>query len=1752
MAGGQETDVTKKSAVDPQLEVFVTDPEDDLEIGASDPLLGGAPPGRDSGLPVTAKIPTGDVRLRKNRVNDTDVGYDITALPALPPAGALATDGPAPAVSQDEISHWQAVIADYEREAKAIGNEPQAAALYVEIGRVWEEQLLKPRNAAMAYQRAFHLNARDPAVLHASRRLFTEVGNWGMVVQILQAEIDGTERAERKATLLSEKGAILEDKLRNAEEAQKAFRDALDVWAADPLAISALERLHLFRKEYDLLFQVYQHALEVASKLERRLPLLISAAQLAEDRLQDPTTAIAYFTEILELDRANAIALSALRRLTQQTGRWEEFVSVLTLSAESAQSPGEATEMLLSAARVQHERLHLTDRALLLLLKALEYSPEDLTVLREIESLYEQNQRFDEVVKVLKREVEVTSEARDRVPILFKLGSVLEDHVKLPEEAVPVFEEAVQLLPSYVPAKQALGRLYEKTARWQQLADLFEMEVRLEEDSSVKVTKLFKLADILDVRLGRPDDAIGKLHDILAMKPDYVPARKYLERLLQKREAWAELIALYEQELSLTDDRDQRVFLLDRVGLLAEEKLGDLARSAAAYQRILELVPGHLHAIRTLSRLATRQERWDEVLKLFDLEVDASEDQKEVVAILHRAGSVTEEKLQDPIGAVKLYEKALTLSPTYLPALGSLGRLYHQLGRWEDLIQMYRREIEVSKSTEQTVQLLFRMADVLVDRMKDDRRAGAVYEEILDNDRENLAALHALAEIHARDNDHEKLVEVLLRESATLKDPKDRADTLFKVAEICEDKLGRADRAAEAYQEALRLGHSHDAALRALFRIYSTEGMWSALGRALKSALDHAAEDSAKIAILVRSAEVAADKMGNLDGAAEFLEAALKIQPQNIAILSQLERVSIARRDWNRAIALGEALARCETDPRLYAARQIRIATMKETQLEPPQSGAEHYRLALELVPDHPIALRALEVAYRKGGAWEALAAFYQREAMVTADTARKTNLFARAADILEHRVRNDEPARKLYEEALAISPTFLPAIRGRRRIAERMNDGPVVLESIQREGEITADRERARELLFEAGQIHQDKFKNVQKAIEVYEQVLTRAPAHGGAFARLEAIYIEHKAWMPLLELLKRRAQAVESIDDQAKLYVAAAQIAQDRLSKPETAIELYREVLARERMHPIALVRLGPLLFAQADWDAAIDVFHKTLAVTKEPAVLLVAFKSLGIIYQEHRQDLVKCVQSFQAAIAASPTDTECLRRLAAVYKEAKDWSSSINVLLRLAEVEQNQDERVQTLLELALIYDTGAHDRPNAILANRKALELEPTNLMAIQRLSDLYEKQGDWQSLAEVTAAYVRTLGPDQKEKAAPLHLKMAEVFENKLRDDTRAINALRYALESQPDNKEALERLAGLYAKSPETFPHAVDMHRRLLRVDPFRIQSYHQMYQMFERRGERDKAFVVAEIIGFLRGAQQEEELFYDEHKSKVAPHAAGNLPPEDHERLVTHPMERGAMRAVMEILGVELTKAFPSDLTRYDLRKEDRHTQKSDLPLRKWADEIAAVLGAPPVFDLWLTKKHELGFFLENATPPALIIGAAVPRKAQEKDQRFQISRLIERLKGGHQLLDLLPNKEMEALTWAIVKMTEPGASVPTDPASLDAMMKRVEKSISSRGKRLLYDMRSQLVQLRIDFTKYRLAAVHTGYRAGLVMTNDIEIAVRNIAKEHPDIRPVFADAKGAAATIGKIPEVRELLAYAVSEEYFAARAKLGFSIQS
>lgn len=1681
---------------------------------------------------------------------------DADALPELPLPGPPLEQPPFARRDEPRVAFWKGQIRDYEREIEALGQDPRAATLALEVGRIYEEYLGRPRNAATSYQRAFTLDPKSPAVLHASRRLFTEVGNWGMVLEILGFEVQGATNPELEASLLAEKGLIQEEKLKDLDAARASFEAALEVWRAEPIAVAALEQIHLVRKQYADLEKVYVRAIEATEKPERKLPLLVAAAQLAEDRLDDRALAIARYEAVLEVDPEHTLALDALRRLYLATEDWAKYVEVLARAAALAPDE-EAGQLLLTAARTKSEKLGQPDQAVLTLLKALERVPEDITILREIERLYAENERYDEVVKVLRREVEITDEPRELVPILVKLGSLLEGELEDADGAIEALTRAVDLMPTYTPAKQALGRLLGRLGRHEALALLFEKEARLEEDEWVKVSKLFQLADLRLRSLDDTPGAIAALQQALLVRRDYQPARKLLEDLLTRTESWDALADLYEQELETVQDKGRRVFLLTRIGSPARNDLVAPERAKRAYARILELEPTNLHALRSLQSIAEREADWSEVLRLLELEAEATEDQREVVAILHRAGTLREQSVQDAEGALEDYEKALTLNPSYLPALRSLGRLYGKLGRHDDLLAMYRRELDVARSSEQKVQLLFRSADVQAEQLGDLEGAAESLEQIIELDPENLPALRALAGLRARSGAHDALVEALEREAKGVAHPKEQADLLMQAAEILEEKLGRGDQAAEIYQRVIRLGHSVDNAIRALVRIYSVEGLWNALGQALATAKEHAEAPRAKVAILLRLAEVAGDRLGNLDRAVEHLEEALAIEPENVTILSLLERASVARRDWPRALAVGKKIVLAETDPRQFAARQIRLARLKETQLDPPESGAEHYRLALHTIPNHPVALRALELAYRRAGDYEALRRFYEREAFVSKDPVAKAWLYARAGDLCEHRLGDLEAAGHLYERALENEGALPQVLRGRRRVAQGRGLGEVALDSIRREGELAADPERKQELLFEAGRVYEESLGQLEPAVESYRSILAVNPAHDQAFERLERIYREGERTDELVALYEARVEVVRDVSEQARLLFEAGQVSEQAAraaGQPDQtrAIGAYQRALERAPDHADTLVRLGPLLFDRQDWDAAIDVFHRTLAVTKEPSVRRTALDALGIIYHEHRQDLVKCVQSLQAALQYDPADVESLTRLAKVYQEAQDWTSSVNVLLRLADVQQDLRGKVQTLLDLAELYETRLEDPKSAILANRKVLEIEATNQPAILRLVRLHERQGDWQALADVAARYVSLLPPDQKAKAAPLHLKMADVFEKRMGDDGRAINALKYALEADPDSQGALLKLAELYGKSPQTAAQAVEAHRRLLRMDPFRVQSYHEMHRLFERRGEHDKAFVVAEILVFLRAAHQDEELYYQEHKAKVAPHPERALTAVDHDRMVTHPWERGALRAVMELLSADLVKAFPGDLSPYELnRSSDRHGPKSAMALRRLSDDLAEALGGVPPYDIWVTKKYDLKVFTENERPLALVIGANVPRRIQEKDQRFLLGRALEQLKGGHHLLQRVPTKELEALMWATAKCADPSAQVPVDPASLDSMQ-RVLRSLPGRLRRLLEEVGSAIFDSYVDVERHRAAALHTGNRAGLVMSNDIEVAVRNVAKDHPDVRPVFRDPDGARETIGRIPAVRELLNYAVSDDYFAARTKLGFSIQA
>src|ERR671931_1079595 len=166
--------------------------------------------------------------------------------PAKPPGDAVVYPlRVAPSVAE-EVARQR--ITTLEREARALGNDPSAALLFHEIGLLWEDPLKNPRNAAVAYQHAFRVAPKFIANIQAARRLFADVGNWQMVVQLLDAELAATDDVSRRAPLFFEKAVILQTRLSRDDEAHKALRLCFE---AGPRHVPLLVQLEAHFAEAD-------------------------------------------------------------------------------------------------------------------------------------------------------------------------------------------------------------------------------------------------------------------------------------------------------------------------------------------------------------------------------------------------------------------------------------------------------------------------------------------------------------------------------------------------------------------------------------------------------------------------------------------------------------------------------------------------------------------------------------------------------------------------------------------------------------------------------------------------------------------------------------------------------------------------------------------------------------------------------------------------------------------------------------------------------------------------------------------------------------------------------------------------------------------------------------------------------------------------------------------------------------------------------------------------------------------------------------------------------------------------------------------------------------------------------------------------------------------------------------------------------------------------------------------------------------
>ena len=1655
-----------------------------------------------------------------------------TAIPAIPvpaPAAEPAT------ASEDEA---KARIASLEREARAIGNHPGAALLFHEIGLLWESSLKHARNAAVAYQAAFKLAPKFVANIRAARRLFSDVGNWQMVAQLIDAELQATEGKRARAALLFEKAQVLEQRLSREVDASAAMAACLALEPEDVTLLVQLEQVFTEKADFPSVVRVNRLLARAVTDDSARAHYLTTAGQLLEDRLKDPAAAAACFREAFSFDRKDPQLLAAMKRVAQREGTVDEELAALAAEAEG-QGPGAAPTFLQIAKA--YERLGRPEDALAALLAARRLSPNEPLVLAELARIYEARGRFEELADVLLTWVQTNNDQSEFVAINLRLASLSEE-LKRDPEAAARYRAILERVPSHAGALAGLGRLSFRSRDWVGLVETYDAEAAASDDPRTRAGRLYKAGETLEERLGQVDDAIARYRQALTLVPGFLPAMKALTRLYEKLGRWNELAAMYEQDLLQQTDKEQQTSTLNKIASLSEDRMNDVPRAIECLRRVLEIAPDHLPTMRNLARLHERAGQWHELLAVNEQEARLATDQKQVISLAHRNAEILEEQVRDRPAAIAAWERVLQLSPNYLPALRSLGRLYGQDSRWEALINMYRAESEMTPSTEQAASLVQKIGELYEQKLGDQARAIGSYREVLTLAPNHFPALRALARIYRAQGEWESLIEILLAEASNRTDPTERANAVFQAAAIWEDQLAKPEKALEGYQEVLRLAPNHVSALQQLERVLTSRDDVKEL-IVLLDRQTQAGTPPARVAAALKLARLYLDRLNEPARGAAACELALSLDPRNLTALRLLERIKT--NDKARRTELRTRIAEVLGDEKLSAA-------MKLSSFEGGNTGAteaavlEQLKRAFAQDPTDESLSIALERALQKVQDAVGLVELYERRRATATDSADMLQLSLRIAGLYEGRLKDDARAAQAYEAALRSAPDLYPALLGLCRCQLRAGATAEALRSLEQIAATARDQVTMLGAMMDAARIARDVLGNDDLARTWYQRVLERDPLHPEAGPALEELLARRGGAADLAALHEKRGDAKLVLKDPfnaAREYLQAARIWLEGVKERQRAMAALDRALMAMPTLPDALELKATLAIEAHAYAEAAAALSVRVQQGGDPLSLARVHLRLGALYQDHLSDQTRAAAHLQTALASDPASTDALERLASIHAGSRNWTGAADCLRRLLELDGTQAARSRYTLMLARIADEGFGDVGQAIALYRRALELSPGDAGTLDRLAVLYERTGALNEL--VSLLELQAQRSSDPHKGVALTLRVGALLSKNLETTQRAIDTFRQVTELDPANVTALASLAELFARDPASISMAIEMHRGLLRLEPTRVESLRALFRMWESLKQLDKAFCAASLLVFLKAANEIELAFYGEGRNRLPTDFRGTLGPPE-LMLVHHPTARSALIDVLRAIGDQFARLAPPNLEQQGIdRRADR--LKGDHAFVKALAAVVQLFGEAE-FEAYQARRGMVT--LETGEPLAVLVGPDTVRRFNVREQRFLLGRASLGLVDRAAIARKLSTGEFADVLGNSVRIHQPtwlGLGRRNDEQA-----KNLRKAYSRKTLKQLEEPAAAMATAgQVAIEPFLQGLQYSMDRAGLLVCADVLAGLGLVFREEsPPNTPKAESFEVVEKLLALRPDVRELMAFSLSDDFFRLRQRLGVSL--
>jgi tetratricopeptide (TPR) repeat protein len=1336
----------------------------------------------------------------------------------------------------------------------------QKIQLLNKLGQIAGDRLKDDEKATEAYRMLLALDPQDRRAQEQLKKryltlgrwddlevFYAESGKWDEFIRVLETSEPKAETQEQRIKMLMKIAELWMTQKGKPDRAARAYEKVLSIEADNLMAAERLVPIYTDTNNARGLVGALEVTLTHAEDVQEKLRLSRDIGALYEGKLSDKQKAFERYLAAFQLDPLSEQTQADVERVAAATEGWASLTGAYKEAiggAEKSRDQESATALRLRLGRVFLQELKDIDAALEQYHAVCEYDPENATALAALEQLYQQTERWQDLLKVYEKRRDLAASSDERKPILCAIADLYEQRLNKPKKAISTYQAILEDDPVDPQALAALDRLYRDAQAWDDYAQILRRRIDLDANIEEIVDLKYRLAQVEAKELGNASAALESYREILFLNADDERARLALEDMLgdkalrgeaaailetiyEAREDWAKLVQALEILVIVADSPDRKVELLRKIAGVRAQQLGDLPKAFEAQARAVKLMPSLLDARSELEALAERSSSWEQLAEIYAAIAQENADP----GLARVLATVYDQKLGKPAEAIAAYREVLSADPTNAQALVALDALFARQGQWAELAENLETRLALADSEASQLEIMLRLAALREGEMRQVEAAIEGYRQVLDRDSNNavaLAALERLGQIPEHELQIAEVLEPLYRQQGNYQkligvhdvqvrrsdDANHRVDLLHKIAALYEDAAGDVGKAFDTYARALAEDPTNGDTNDALTRLARVTGRFQDLASVLEQLAEKQSDAELGSRLYMAAAHITQQDVRDIDRAIALYRKVLAVDAGNLVAAQALEHLfrSASRSADLSAVLLDKASMLDSIDEKKAALYQA--ASLEEDVLGRQDKAVLVYQKILETDPEDVRSIDALINLYLRMEQWEKLLEVQGKRVELVSDADEKKAIYYQMGSVFERELSDVHRAIDVYQRVLELDPDDLTALGRLDVLYQAAGSWNELLGILSHEAELTADPAEAVSYQYRIAELYEKRLNDVARAVELYREILNIQTDHAPTLAALEGIkdgttealaaalvlepvYDAMGEHAKLIGVLEVQARFAEDPFAQVDLLHRIARSYEDNLGNTDRAFDSYARAVAVDSANEDSLGMLERLGNATRRWPQVASLYDEQLTkLAEEPERMVPLALRLAQIYELQLAELDKAVARYQLVLGTEPENRNALRSLDRLFEQSQRWQELTKILLQEAEIGETPDEILEFKFRLGQVYERQLNDVEQAIGVYSEVLSAAPEHQATRNALERLFASGVSQSQVGRILEPLYQSSGEYEKlvavheaqltqtkdgEERLSMYYRIAEDYEEHLGDPDRAFGVFARAL-----------------------------------------------------------------------------------------------------------------------------------------------------------------------------------------------------------------------------------------------------------------------------------------------------------------------------------------------------------------------------------